>query len=172
MTIALFIHSTGTLPLIWDGVPGDSLDGLAVIKPANLGYPPNEALERGASSSIEDDVRHVLAHVPDDGSKVHVLAHSYGGLIALKLLPLLGSRVESVYLFDPVLFGALPHSGHAAQRAVEEAVAFRENEWFLHDETRGGSEEWIELFIDYWNRPGSWSRMPEHLKAFMRSVGG
>jgi pimeloyl-ACP methyl ester carboxylesterase len=171
MASALFIHSTATLPSMWDGVPPESVRGLDVIKPANLGYPPNPPLARGAPFLVEEEVGHVLAQVPDDDSPVHVVAHSYGGLVALKLLPLLGPRVATVYLFEPVIFGALPHSTHAARGGVEEVTAFRKHDWFLGDDTRGGSEEWIEMFIDYWNRPGSWSRMPEPLKKFTRSVG-
>jgi pimeloyl-ACP methyl ester carboxylesterase len=168
---ALLIHSTAVLPSMWESIPAESVRGLTLIKPANLGYPPNPRLAHGTACTVADDVRHVLKHVPDDGSPVHVVAHSYGGLIALKLLPYLGSRVASVYLFEPVLFGALVNSPHADSAGVEQARALGAHEWFARDPAHAGSEEWLELFIDYWNRPGSWARMPEGAKAFTRSVG-
>jgi pimeloyl-ACP methyl ester carboxylesterase len=170
MATVLFIHSTGTLPTMWDAAPAELLGGMRVVRPANLGYPPNPPLPRGAPFSIDDDLRHVAAQVPADGP-VHVVAHSYGGLVALRLLLVLGARVASVFLFEPVLFGALTRSSRADAAVVAEANGFLHHEWFLVDEERGGSDAWLEIFIDYWNRPGSWARMPEPMKAFTRSVG-
>jgi pimeloyl-ACP methyl ester carboxylesterase len=169
-TTVLFIHSTGTLPAMWEAVPAEALRGAAALKPANLGYPPNAPLARGTPVSVDDDVRHLAAQLPSAGA-VHVVAHSYGGLIALRLAPLIGARLASVLLFEPVLFGALTRSTHADPAVVAEAHAFDAHDWFLTDEARGGSDEWLEIFIDYWNRPGSWARMPEPMKAFTRSVG-
>jgi len=170
MATVLFLHSTGTLPTMYDAVPAEALRGVTVVKPANLGYPPNPPVARGATVTVDDDVRHVAAQLPGDGP-VHVVAHSYGGLVALGLLPLLGARVASLLLFEPVLFGALSRSAEAPPEVVAEAHAFAAHDWFLVDEARGGGDAWLEIFIDYWNRPGSWARMPEPQKAFTRAVG-
>jgi pimeloyl-ACP methyl ester carboxylesterase len=48
---------------------------------------------------------------------------------------------------------------------------FTSNPWFLTDQERGGTEPWLELFIDYWNRPGSWARLPEPMRQHNLLVG-
>lgn len=169
----LFIHSTGTGPSLWAGVPDDAIGRRKKLLPANLGYPPNALVERGRVVTAEDDAAEVAKAIPDDGSRVHVVAHSYGALVALRVLPALAGRLASVFFFEPVLFGALRTSNDASidPAAVEQAREFASHPWFLHDEEKGGREEWLATFIDYWNRPGSWSRMPEPLRDQTRALG-
>jgi pimeloyl-ACP methyl ester carboxylesterase len=164
----LYIHSTGTLPSLWSALPDEKLQGALVLRPANLGYPPNPPLERPAPFTVADEVAHLLAKLPAQGP-VHLVAHSYGGLVALKLARALGPRTASLFLFEPVLFGALTRAGHAPAAAMEEARAFARHEGFL-DDARGGDDAWMTTFIDYWNRPGSWARMPEPMREFARFV--
>ncbi len=171
MKAALFLHSTGTSPLMWAGVPADALGDRVALAPAHLGYPPNERVSRGAPCDVFADAAHVLASIPARYDAIDLVAHSYGGFVAAKMLPALGARVRSLFLYEPVLFGALSKGLGAHPEAAREVEAFAQNEWFLYDDARGGTEPWLELFIDYWNRPGSWSRLPEPARDAMRSVG-
>lgn len=168
--VVCFIHSTGTSPMMWGSVPTEQLTGATVLMPSNLGYPPNAPLARGTPFALEQEVDHLYAQLPTAGT-VHLVAHSYGGLVAAKLAGRLGPRLGSMLLFEPVHFGSLARSTHADPSAVEEAVTFRAHPSFLTDETLGGGEAWLEWFIDYWNRPGSWARLPEPMKAFTRELG-
>ena len=89
----------------------------------------------------------------------------------------LRERVASVFLFEPVLFGALARLSDAGggskedEQAALQAQSFIAHPWFLHDEERGGRDEWLEMFVDYWNRPGAWSRMPEPMQEQSRLLG-
>jgi len=171
--VVLFIHSTGTGPLLWSGVPDEAIGRRKKLLPANIGYPPNPPVERGRVVTAKDDAVEVAKAIPDDASRVHVVAHSYGALVALHVMSALADRVASAFFFEPVLFGALRTANDADTdpEAVRQAREFAANPWFLHDEQKGGREEWLETFIDYWNRPGSWSRMPEPLREATRALG-
>ncbi len=168
-----FIHSTGTGPFLWAGVPDGAIGHRRKIFPANLGYPPNEPVERGRVVTAKDDAAEVAKAIPADGSRIHLVAHSYGALVALNTLPALAGRLASVFFFEPVLFGALRTSLDSGTdpEAVEQARAFEAHPWFLHDMEMGGREEWLEMFIDYWNRPGSWSKMPEPMRTLSLALG-
>ena len=50
-------------------------------------------------------------------------------------------------------------------------ATFRDHPWFLRNDARGGTEPWLEVFIDYWNRPGSYAALPAPMKAFLLEVG-
>ncbi|MBX3198881.1 MAG: alpha/beta hydrolase [Labilithrix sp.] len=168
--VVLFVHSTGTGPFLWAGVPDAAIGGRAKVLPANLGYPPNPLIERGHEVTPADDAAEVLRAVPD-GARVHVVGHSYGGLVALQALRTLEGRVASIFLFEPVLFGALAAASDADPEATAEARGFDSHPWFLHDPEKGGRAEWLEAFIDYWNRPGAWSRMPEQMRELSLMLG-
>ncbi len=167
-TSVVFLHSTGTLPSMWDASPVPA--GLEVLKPANLGYPPLPVLSKPTPVTVDDDVANIVRRLPPNGP-LHLISHSYGGLIALKLLPMLGARVASVFLYEPVLFGALSRSKTADPGAVSQAVEMLATGSLLNDVEAGGGETWLGHFIDFWNKPGSWERMPDAMKAFSRSVG-
>lgn len=169
--VSVFIHSTGTGPFLWECVPSEVLGEMPKITPPNIGYPPAAPLARGTKATAADDARAVLGHIPDGATSIHLYAHSYGGLVALELLPVLGERVASLFLYEPVLFGALRRETDAAPAALAEARYFEENAWFVDDETRAGSEEWLTAFIDYWNQPGAFQRMPEPMQKHSRALG-
>ncbi len=168
----LCIHSTGTTSSLWaPAVEAAKLSQRALFA-ANLGYPPAPLVQRGTEVTALDDARQVISQVPDDGARVHVVAHSYGGLVALHVLDLLGPRVASLFIYEPVVFRLMVSSTGVDAEALAQGNAFmNEDSWFLRDSQRGGGEEWLERFIDYWNRPGSWQRMPEPLRAATRAVG-
>lgn len=170
MAKTLFIHSTGTAPFMWDSIPEEVVPSAQRLQPSNLGYPPYALIPRGQKTTLAQEAAHVLTQLPVD-EPLDVVAHSYGGLIALELLPLLGARVRSLCLFEPVLFGALMKDETADPATLERARTFLANDWFLSDEEKGGTDPWLELFIDYWNRPGSWARMPELLREHSLQVG-
>ncbi len=172
MTAAtLFLHSTGTTPALWKDVPEEVWAGSERLAPANLGIPPRPPLLRGQPFDVREDVQAALSAV-HGFNEVHLVGHSYGGVLALKLLPLLGARARSLFLYEPVLFGSLvTDRAPLDPAAAEEARGLLQHPWFLSDEVRGGSDPWIELFIDYWNRPGSWARMPPEQQAFTRALG-
>lgn len=167
--VALFVHSTGTGPMLWGGVRPELVGGLRPITPANLGYPPNPAVARGTVVTAEDDAAEVLRAVPADG-RVHLVGHSYGGAVALLVAEVLGPRVASLFLYEPVLFGALRRDGGQPDAAAE-AQSFTEHPWFLTDDERGGTDAWLEIFVDYWNRKGSWSRMPAPMREHSLASG-
>jgi pimeloyl-ACP methyl ester carboxylesterase len=168
----LFIHSTGTNPGLWAGVPTSTVGDRRVLTPANLGYPPLPAIPRGQQVTAEDDVQHLVQALPDDVERVHLVAHSYGALVALLMMERLGARLASAFLYEPVLFGALAKGYEGVDAdAVREARVFLADPWFVHDEERAGRSEWIEWFVDYWNGPGAWSTMPEPTRRFLLSVG-
>ena len=170
MAKTVFIHSTGTAPFMWDSIPEEVVRSEDRVQPSNLGYPPDEPIPRGTKTTLAQEAAHVLAQLPAEGD-LHLVAHSYGGLIALELIPVLGARVRSVLLLEPVLFGALWKDPTADAAVLERGRTFLDNPWFLTDEDKGGTDPWLEFFIDYWNRPGSWARMPELMRHHSLQVG-
>lgn len=166
----LFVHSTGTGPMLWASVPPEVLGGRRAIAPPNLGYPPREPVPRGVRVTAEDDVEAVLSAVPEDAERVHLVGHSYGASLAIRVAERLGARTASLFVYEPVLFGALGRSAPDAE-ARAEAAFFTEHPWFLGDDARGGTEPWLEIFIDYWNRKGSWSKVPAPMRAHSIAMG-
>jgi pimeloyl-ACP methyl ester carboxylesterase len=177
--LAVFLHSTGTGPFLWDHVPAEVIGRGKKLAPANLGYAPHAPLPRGQHISLRDEVAHLVALLPtgpDDPEgdlPLELYAHSYGATVAIAIARLLRPRIRSLFLFEPVLFGALARDPQpdADPGALAEAAHFASNPSFLDDEDQGGGDAWLAHFIDYWNRPGSWDRMPAPMQAYNRAAG-
>ena len=68
--------------------------------------------------SVEDDARLCVALLAHLGlGQVHVVGHSYGGLVALELARQGGAGLRSIALLEPATVGLLPPDEAAAQRA-------------------------------------------------------
>lgn len=151
----VFVHSTGATSDMWRRTPREALGGRDAAYPANVGYPPNPPLARGATKDERDDAAGVV-RAAEGAARVHLVAHSYGGLVALRALEALGARVASLLIYEPVLFAESYFSEHAA---------------FADDDARGGTEPWLRIFVDFWNRPGAWDKLPESARAELRALG-
>lgn len=112
------------------------------------------------------DVERLAQRIDELDEPVHVVGHSYGGLVAATLARHFPDRIRSLCAYDPVAFGVL-HSEHDAV-GLADLDRVESNPLFL-DRERGGSAAWLEVFVDYWNAPGTWKAMaPAAREAFLR----
>lgn len=174
--VALFIHSTGTGPFMWNKLLADLPEGIQPLTPTNRGYSLPDMLPRGTRISLRDEVAHLKGQIPAGTTGVHLGGHSYGGLVALSLAMDPEVPVRSIWLYEPVLFGSLKAELDADPRslpadAAEQVHALFNDPKALLDERTGGDDTWLERFVDYWNQPGMWASMPDKAKGLARLVG-
>lgn len=80
----VFIHSTGLGPFMWTPYK-DALADARVHLPINLGYASGSEVTRPHIVGLAEEVDGLCAQLgPLDGD-VHLVGHSYGGLVALEL---------------------------------------------------------------------------------------
>jgi pimeloyl-ACP methyl ester carboxylesterase len=140
-----------------------------VVAPDLIGSGGNPPWPDGQPFHFLKDV-HAVAELIGAGASapepVHLVGHSYGGLLALTLARLHPGRVRSLALYDPVVFGVL----HADRQLPADAAGLADLPTApLLDEASGGGEAWFEAFVGYWNGPGAWAALPEKSReAFLR----
>lgn len=105
--------------------------------------------------TVADEAAALLSLLPGDGP-VHLVGHSYGGAVALRLAAMLGRRVRSMALYEPAAWGLLSACcpGDAATQEIESVRA--RTDALLAE---GALEAAAEAFVDYWNGPGQWAAM-------------
>jgi len=107
------------------------------------------------------------------GPRVHLIGHSYGGAVALKMALTHPERLASVVVFEPVLFSLLL-ADDPDQPAAREIRAVRDETTAAVD--RSDLAAAGARFIDYWMGLGAWAAMPdarrETVAGLMRSVRG
>lgn len=170
--IALFVHSTGVGPFMWNKLLVDLPAGITPVTPSNCGYSQADLVPRGTMVTVADEVAHLKAQIPQGTTGVHLGGHSYGGLVALTLALDPDVPVKSIWLYEPVLFGALrPLVDELPEDVAQQVREFTEKPERFLDAGTGGQDGWLENFVDYWNHPGMWASMPDKAKDMARVVG-
>ena len=170
--VVLLLHSGGMSSRQWRKLAQKLLPKYRVVMPDFLGSGKNPPWPSDAAFAYPQDVAEVRALLDKIGAPAHVVGHSYGGFIALKLALEARASIRSVALYDPVAFGVLRADGTRAadEEGLRDLARASENPVFL-DQERGGGEEWFHAFVDYWNGEGSWNAMPEPARQNFLAVG-
>ena len=122
-----------------------------------IGYGATDGWPSGQPLRLADEASAVCRAVAHADEPVDVVAHSYGGAVALRLVLDNPGRVASLTLVEPACFNLLRHLGPAAAaaRAEIEMVA----RMVRTAAVAGVPELGIAHFVDYWNGRGTWAQL-------------
>ena len=167
-TPVVLLHSGGMSSRQWRSLAERLAPAHRVLAPDFLGAGKNPLWDDAVPFHYGLDVAAVGRVLDGLEGPAHLVGHSYGGLIALTVARTWPARVRSVAAFDPVAFGVLhdpmDDAGLADLRRAEAQPVFT-------DEALGGSEPWMESFVDYWNGPGAWRSLPAASREQFLRVG-
>jgi pimeloyl-ACP methyl ester carboxylesterase len=123
--------------------------------------------------SLADEVALLEPILTSAGQRFHLIGHSYGGAVALKVALAHPERLASLVVFEPVLFSLLM-ADDPDQPAAQEISAVRADTTAAVD--RGDLAAAGARFVDYWMGSGAWAAMPdprhETVATSMRNVKG
>jgi len=143
-----------------------------VHMPVNLGYAPGGEVTRPQTVGLADELDALCKQLGALEGDVHLVGHSYGGLVALELARSGRLPARSLYLYEPVLLASLRERvNDIAAEAANDVRRMYADRHFFDDAEHGGDEAWLEQFVDYWNGAGAWGAMAPKAQAAMRRVG-
>jgi len=156
-TPVVMLHASLGSKSQWAGLAVRLASRFRVIAVDLCGYGDNAMPSSGSGFKLDEEVRLVVSRL--DGlvnppSRFHLVGHSYGGLVALRLAALHAERAASLALYDPVGFGLLrddPVAADIHQREEEVVTLLGE----------GRRREAAQRFVDFWSGPGSYASQPE-----------
>lgn len=163
------VHSTGLSSMQWRRLARRLAREHRIIAPDLIGYGGTPTWSGPGPFETKYDLEIVRAALVEAGEgPVHLVAHSYGGRLALLAAAETPARIASISCFEPVSFGVLRSTGETA--GLEELAAYNDDGLFLDDKF-GGSREWVERFVDYWNGEGAFAQFPESEQAAFCASG-
>ena len=159
----LMLCSTGLDSRQWENVskilPNRHLIGLHY-----LGYFPSEEWDKNNPPNINIDYMAAEYLLLQEEGEVDILGHSYGGFLALKLAIGHPNKIRKISLHEPIVWGCLDHTDKDELKNEFGSVV----ETFF---TEGlGAEDFLEDFVDYWNKPTTWAQMSENRKKNWRTL--
>jgi len=145
------LHSSGSSSAQFRELTARLARDHLVIAPDFLGHGRSPKAEE-ATSIFEQDAAQVAAIVAASGG-AHLVGHSYGGAVALRVALAHPDLVRSLVLYEPVVFGALGVAdGHGS---LWQEIAQTGRAIVMHTRMRRLLAA-AKRFVDYWSGNGSW----------------
>jgi pimeloyl-ACP methyl ester carboxylesterase len=153
----VMLHSSLGSKSQWTALASRLATRFRVIALDLCGYGDNPAPSAATAFALDDEVRLVterLDRLVASRVRVHVVGHSYGGLVALRLAQSRGDRVASLSLYEPVAFRLLDDD----DPALEGVTRLKDRVTRLV--ATGHRDDAAQAFVDYWSGDGSYARLP------------
>jgi pimeloyl-ACP methyl ester carboxylesterase len=121
---------------------------------------------------LSDEAELVAGVLGQNGEPFHLVGHSYGAAVAMKLALRDPKRVRSIVIYEPTLFHLV--AGNDPLRSPAEGIVRAASDAARH--VSGGDDRAAaERFIDFWMGAGAWAAMPAarqvSVAASTRNVG-
>lgn len=157
----LLLHGSASAAVMWIPVIDALKSRFRVVAPDLIGYGRTDSWPDGRGFVVDDELRLVEPLLPQAPAGVHVVGHSFGGVVALHLALAGRVPIRSLTLIEPVAFFLLPHAGaHAAWLEIEAL-----GQTYAARVAAGETQTALRGFIDYWAGGGAWDAMDESLRA-------
>lgn len=99
---------------------------------------------------------------------VHLVGHSFGGGVAIKIALMRPDLVRSLTLFEPAAFHVLHNRANDERSLLDD---LRNINASLKAETgNDGAAPGMKAFIEFWNGENTWDRMSDNIRAVLTSV--
>jgi len=168
-TPVLALHSTGSNGSQWKTLMSDLSSRHRVIALDLPGYGGSTLCRGTGAATVEAEARAVCGLLDETGA-AHLVGHSYGGTVALKIAMLRPKQVKSLAIFEPAVFHLL-REGDADDRRLHREIASIEG-LLCAAAAVGAPEAGMKHFIDFWNGNGAWSRCAPEVRVRLLSVFG
>jgi pimeloyl-ACP methyl ester carboxylesterase len=158
----LALHGSVSLGRMWRPL-AERLGARRVVAPDLHGYGDNA--ETPVHGAARLDLGLAAAHLRRLPAPVHLVGHSYGGMLALEVAAAMPERLASLTLIEPVSFHVLRAAGDDAWPAID-ALSGRHID--LVD--AGALDACAEAFMSYWTSPAAWAAMPAPQKTLVAGL--
>lgn len=151
------LHSSASSSGQWRALMEALADRFRVVAMDLYGHGQSPTWPGEREFQLEDEIA-LMAPILETADQIHLIGHSYGGLVALKLALNNPSRVASLTLYEPACFFLLtahdPESpGSREIKAVRDAT--------IHLVEAGDYEAAAQHFVEYWAGSGAWPNIRE-----------
>lgn len=153
----ILLHSSLSSSKQWLPLVNSLKEKFTVINVDILGYGAADSVEdaNSYSTSLEiNRIKQVLKQLNIEDKPYHIVGHSFGGALSLKLALEAPHLVKSLSLYEPVPFHLLEKGSEAESLLNDLFKRVNVDNLFIA----------VEEFMDYWNDKGFYKNLPERVK--------
>lgn len=151
------IHSSASSSGQWRALMASLSGGYRVLAVDLYGYGKSPEWLAQKDIRLADEIA-LIAPILSQAGRFHLVGHSYGAHISIRIAIDNPDRIASLTLYEPTAFHLL-EPGTTAKLEIESV----RNDTKRLLET-GEDEKAAERFVEYWVGPGAWSGTPEQVR--------
>jgi pimeloyl-ACP methyl ester carboxylesterase len=159
--LVLCLHSSGSSSRQWQPLADRAGSRFNVIAPDLHGHGAGPAWLGEPAAILEADTVRIARLISVD-RPAHLVGHSYGGALALRIAAHFPERVRSVTIYEPVTFAALRDHLPRGREALDVQALGRT---VARDVAGGFATHAARRFADYWSGAGTYAAMPASRRA-------
>ena len=150
------LHSSASTGGQWAALRAQLEPEVQVMTPDFYGHGAGPAWHGLDEDIVASDAARIASLAEAVPGGVHLVGHSYGGAIALRVALYHPECVTSVTVYEPVVFRLLfDYYGRRQPAAEVFEVAMEMRRRLRSDDAAGAAAH----FVDYWGGAGSWQRL-------------
>lgn len=157
------LHCSGADGGQWRRLATALGSGFTVIAPDFYGCEGQRSWPGERAFSLAEEARLLIHHVDAAAQPVHLVGHSYGGGVALRIAVERPDKIASLALYEPSAFHLLRGGDRTARAALAEirGVARACGQAVCSGDHRRAAAG----FVDYWGGAGAWAALRPELQA-------
>lgn len=159
---ALLIHSSSSSSAQWGSLIDSLRDEFCVIAPDQWDCGQSDSRPCKGAFTLAEEAAPIIAVLKYIDVPAHVVAHSYGGGVALHIARQWPLLIRSLTLIEPSAFHLLKNGVPADRAEFDEISNIAETVW--NAVANGDSRAGTAHFVDYWNGEGAWAATPENTR--------
>ncbi len=163
------LHCSGSTGRQWSKLALSLGDRFTLIAPDLIGNGANPHWSGAHQFCLADEAARITAIIDGLAGDVHLVGHSYGGAVTLRIARERPARIASLALYEPTAFHLLRSLGPGGRAALAEIHSVADG--VAHDLIAGDCRAAARRFVDYWNCEGTWAGLkPESQDELVRYI--
>lgn len=159
----VLLHCSSSSLNQWRALCGQLEGRFRVLAPDLYGYGGSGPWAGNVENLLHDEAE-MVRRLAGSGASFHLVGHSYGGAIALRLALETPSLLKSLVLIEPIACWLLEEDKCDAPYYREITAIADTYETAM---MRGDADAALTPYIDYWNGEGAWATMESELRNYI-----
>ena len=166
MPTVIALHSSAASGRQWRPLAAALAGRARVVAPDLHGHGEGPLAPLNPAAIVAADTEYVVRQAMANPDGVHLVAHSYGAAIALRVARRCGAQIRSLALVEPVAFRVLFDRYGRRRPAAEVIDVARAIRMFVRS---GRSGYAAQRFVSYWGGDDAWARLGPDARASVAS---
>jgi len=166
LPLVIALHCSGSTGQQWQKLTQSLRSAFSVSCPDLIGCGDNPHWGGGDKPfELADEATPIVEIIDAWNGPIHLVGHSYGGGVALRVAVERPSRIASLSLYEPTAFHVLKAAGEDGQLALVEISTLAAD--IGQQVLAGAYRAAAQGFVDYWNGAGTYDALKPDAQAYL-----